>query len=625
MITNFAWKPIQLPYILPGSNGNAVWFRIARASLNSDLKFDSPAIFIKNSSGGFKVFTDNQMLAGISNSYPEQWNIISVPRDQNYSYLYFEAISKDKRNIGFQSGVLLGSENGFIREMIHTDMDYLVLGSFFTLIGFLIGVIFVFMRSDDRLPLFSLGFFAFCGGIFTLTLTHTKQLLLDNMAFWFYLNQFSFLLFPVGIAVFVDYVFGGRFRYIMRFLWVLNLLYAAYAGELLIRNPYTGLVILIPFYVLILIQLTVSILSVAQDSLKGDREAIIFNAGIVIFGIALLYDIGRGLISIITGSAILKEFSDHYTFHFGMLVFLISLALILTLRFARNRDDLEEYSMELENKVENRTKELLKERNKLKVRNDIMESELVMAREIQFQLIPSKSPSPDISFYYKPMDQVGGDFYDFIEFQDSKSIGIFLSDVSGHGVPAAFITSMIKSFIQRSREIQSDPAALLSYLNDALFNQTGGNFVTAFYGIYDQKTQDFVYSNAGHNLPYVIARENGPPEIIDSVNKGIPLAVIKNEELAALNKTYSNSKIKLHKNSKLFLYTDGFVEAVNIDDKEVNEKTKDFESAVFSDAAFEYRDLPAEDFVRNLVNRLVQFRGSDKFEDDVCMICVDVG
>ncbi|MEI7652004.1 MAG: DUF1501 domain-containing protein, partial [Verrucomicrobiota bacterium] len=89
------------------------------------------------------------------------------------------------------------------------------------------------------------------------------------------------------------------------------------------------------------------------------------------------------------------------------------------------------------------------------------------------------------------MEEVGGDFYDFINFRDSEKIGIFISDVSGHGVPAAFITSMIKTTILQSGERKENPAELLTYINDLLHNQTGGNFITTFYGIFNSLDNSF--------------------------------------------------------------------------------------------------------------------------------------
>ena len=264
-----------------------------------------------------------------------------------------------------------------------------------------------------------------------------------------------------------------------------------------------------------------------------------------------------------------------------------------------------------------RAKELQEERNKLALRNRIIETELSMARTIQQHLIPTANPQEWISAIYKPMDLVGGDFYDFIFFRDVKKIGIFLSDVSGHGIPAAFITSMIKSFILQAGRFREDPAALLHYLNDLLATQTNNNFVTAFYGIVDLKNLTYEFANAGHNMPYVLKGDclyQLLPE-----KGGSPLAVFKSEEMRRFGRQYKNSTVQLETGTKIVLYTDGFLDAVNLAKPE-----KDFESEQLYDLMLANSGKPSREFVVNLYQSLLDFRGSDKFEDDVCLICLDI-
>jgi sigma-B regulation protein RsbU (phosphoserine phosphatase) len=276
----------------------------------------------------------------------------------------------------------------------------------------------------------------------------------------------------------------------------------------------------------------------------------------------------------------------------------------------------------LEKKVLARTKELTDIMNRLQYRNHIMESELEMARKIQMNMIPDKSPLTNMAFYYKPIEKVGGDFYDFIDFNSSDKIGIFISDVSGHGVPAAFITTMIKSAIHQMKPIMGDPSAFLQYLNDFLILQTNGNFVTAFYCIYNTKTRELVYSNAGHNSPFVI--KNNQYEFLSFQNRGIPLAVLNNEYLRSTQKLYTNQSIKLEKNNKLFLYTDGLLETVNLSEKMLNERAIDFEEACLAGVFKALYPVNCLEFVYQMYERLVTFRGSNSFDDDVCMICLDV-
>ncbi len=250
----------------------------------------------------------------------------------------------------------------------------------------------------------------------------------------------------------------------------------------------------------------------------------------------------------------------------------------------------------------------------LKTRNDIMENDLFMARKIQQQFIPSVSPAPNIAFYYKPTESVGGDFYDFIKFDEPDKYGIFLSDVSGHGVPAAFITSMIKSFLLQAGGIKNDPAELLKNLNDHLRGQVGGNFITAFYGVFDEADKSMLYASAGHNSPYIITGNS--ITVLETKYKGIPLAILSDPEMSNINKIYKNNSIRFEKGSKIILYTDGIIEAVNINNDVIN-----FEDNSIIDVFLSFKELKPKDFVLNVYMRLVEFRGSDKFEDDICLIC----
>src|SRR5690606_1713868 len=108
-------------------------------------------------------------------------------------------------------------------------------------------------------------------------------------------------------------------------------------------------------------------------------------------------------------------------------------------------------------------------------------------------------------------------------------------------VTAAFITSMIKTVLLQAGVRLSDPASLIQYMNDVLFNQTSGNFVTIFYGIYDPVERSLVYSSAGHNSPFLITAD-GVSEIL--VQPRIPVAVFSNGEMIARNRSYSNTRLK---------------------------------------------------------------------------------
>lgn len=301
---------------------------------------------------------------------------------------------------------------------------------------------------------------------------------------------------------------------------------------------------------------------------------------------------------------------------FGFLAFFTTQSLNISYQFSRDYQKVEKFSETLERRVKERTRELQKERNLLKERSELMDKEIELARRIQRQLIPLSQPMSNIYTLYKPMDMLGGDFFEFVKFRDPRQVGIFISDVSGHGVPAAFVTSMIKTVILQAGQIREDPAGLLLYLNEALYDKTGGNFITALYMIYYPETRTVKFANAGHPAPMVIT-EKGIAELKGI--RGRPLAIMDNDGLQATGKSPVNNTAVMKAKSKVFLYTDGLIEATKSDDV-----TKNFGDCRLMDTLDKIRSLPSSAMVNLIYKELIDFRGKGTFEDDVCMISVDL-
>ena len=117
--------------------------------------------------------------------------------------------------------------------------------------------------------------------------------------------------------------------------------------------------------------------------------------------------------------------------------------------------------------------------------------ELEIARRIQLSLLPQRLPRVSgltIAARYRPMTAVAGDFYDFLEL-DAKRLGILIADVSGHGVPAALIASMVKVALAAQRDHADHPAAVLAGMNDVLCGQLAGQYVTAAYLFIDTESR----------------------------------------------------------------------------------------------------------------------------------------
>ncbi len=314
----------------------------------------------------------------------------------------------------------------------------------------------------------------------------------------------------------------------------------------------------------------------------------------------------------------------------GLSVFLLAQSIMISLQSSRAFRKAETLSVGLEKMVLERTSELDLERKSLKARNTIIERDLEMARSIQMKLIPQSNIGSFISYYYRPMNIIGGDFFDFIKFRDPERLGIFISDVSGHGVPAALLTSMIKTVLLQAGSLRENPSALLSHINDILIPHTDGYFVTAFYGIINFKTNEIIYSSAGHNPPFLIYE--GRAEYLEIQSKMIPLGIIDSATLVTRHeKSFVNENAGLKNCSKILFYTDGLTEARNINYNPESEqehgpdfRLKDFELCAIQEILSEYSDMQNSEFLDKLVSELTSFRGCDTFDDDVCVICVDI-
>ncbi len=311
-----------------------------------------------------------------------------------------------------------------------------------------------------------------------------------------------------------------------------------------------------------------------------------------------------------------------YLGEYAFMYIIIIMGYELQVHYVRLQLEVESLNVNLEHKVAERTIELIVKQKKIEEEKDLMtewrkemDFELNVARSIQQQIIPDNNPESFISALFKPMAPIGGDFYDFIRFREADTIGIFISDVSGHGIPAALITTMIKSLISGSGGIKLNPAQLLMNLNETLVKQSGDNFVTAFYGIYNRTNRTILYSCAGHNPPYLI--HNNSLTMLDKA-RSMPLGIYTTDELKVSDKSYINHIEKMPAESKLLLYTDGLIET------RAPDKDEFYFESILKEILPEMINLSCRDFIAALFKELVDFRGSENFEDDVCMICVNI-
>jgi sigma-B regulation protein RsbU (phosphoserine phosphatase) len=181
-------------------------------------------------------------------------------------------------------------------------------------------------------------------------------------------------------------------------------------------------------------------------------------------------------------------------------------------------------------------------------------TELEMARQIQLSILPSSTPSikgMDIVARYIPMTSVAGDFYDFIVV-DGTHVGILIADVSGHGLPAALIASMLQVALTAQARHASEPAKVLAGLNLALCGKFQHNFVTAAYVYVDLEKGTLSYAGAGH-----------PPLLLWRKSTGAASQLLENGLVMGQfeEATYDSLHVPIEAGDRFVLYTDGILES----------------------------------------------------------------
>lgn len=186
----------------------------------------------------------------------------------------------------------------------------------------------------------------------------------------------------------------------------------------------------------------------------------------------------------------------------------------------------------------------------------LLDDELAIARKLQFSILPERTPQIaglEIAAVYKPMSAVAGDFYEFL-VPDERHVGFLVADVSGHGVPAALIASMIKVATQAANGCASDPAQVLRSVGSILNKNLRGQLVSAAYLWIDMAARTAAYSAAGHPPLVRWRKKDGSFTRIES--NGLPFGIEPVSEYPVCN-------FPLLAGDRFLLYTDGVTEPEN--------------------------------------------------------------
>ena len=241
-----------------------------------------------------------------------------------------------------------------------------------------------------------------------------------------------------------------------------------------------------------------------------------------------------------------------------------------------------------------------------------IDKEMEIARNIQFSILPREVPciaGLEIAARYIPMSAVAGDFYDFFVLEKNQ-LGVLISDVSGHGVPAAIIASMVKVAFAGQKAHVQHPELVLAGLNEALCGKFEDHFVTAAYLSVDLDVKIVRYAGAGHPPLLRSSRLNGEASSVEQ--NGVPLGMFAGA-------VYTSIEIPLQAGDRFVLYTDGLLESTNA-------RNEEFGLARCEQFLRAHSELPAAAFADELLSQVVRWsaRSSGPLQaDDMTLIVID--
>lgn len=243
-----------------------------------------------------------------------------------------------------------------------------------------------------------------------------------------------------------------------------------------------------------------------------------------------------------------------------------------------------------------------------------IDEEMKSAARIQASILPGGVPSVPglrIAVRYLPMTAVAGDFYDFL-ISGGGAIGILVADVTGHGVPAALVASMVKVAVSSQADHASDPARVISALNQVMCRQVQGQFTTAGYLFLDVRQRTALYAAAGH--PPLLLWRKADAALREFRENGLLMGVRATEK-------YANTPIDLEPGDRLLLYTDGIPEASNTAEELFGEQRL----ARLAEFIAAHADLAADAFAGTLLETLAAWSGGRRAQtDDITLVVVDV-
>jgi sigma-B regulation protein RsbU (phosphoserine phosphatase) len=456
-------------------------------------------------------------------------------------------------------------------DLARQDIYEIIFGTLLSIIGLALIALSLLRWKANDLSLISFGMLCFLYG----ARTRAFEFLFDiPLPVWSYMAWFITYLVPIPAWFFSEQFLGKGWKSSIRRLWQIQIVFSitAILVGVYLQKPHAAWT---ANNIMVIIGIVVVLSNFFQPTLLWSRELKVLR-----FGFFLLA--AMGLIQNI--APLLKKGTEiSYLEGLGLIIFIGCLGYAVAHRLFQNEKELIAISRELET-----------------------------ARQIQSFILPDESihiEGLSLAARYVPVASVAGDFYDFAKV-DKNRLGILVADVSGHGVPASLISSMVKIAFASNTARAANPAEVLDGINQALCGKLESDFVTAGYLFLDIEEKNMVYAGAGH-MPLLLWRA-AEKKIYEFREKGTILGQFEDIQ-------FKNIHFALKPEDRILLYTDGIIETSNSARTLFGlERLKEF--------IMSHAQLPADQFADALIRRVFNWSGKpseEALDDDLTLIVAD--
>lgn len=376
-------------------------------------------------------------------------------------------------------------------------------------------------------------------------------------------------LIPVPTVLFFERVIGRGWRSSIRWMWQLHAALAAVAIPLEVVSSSPG-VLMVPYRWLVITSLLVALANLFAPGREPGPDLRLLRASSLVLGLFVIYQ-NLGYMELTPWQANLEPV--------GFLVYVCGLGAIAARRVFESQERLAAIGQELET-----------------------------ARSIQRSILPGEAPhitGLGVAARYVPASEVAGDFYDFLPVE-GRRLGILIADVSGHGVPAALVASMLKVAVAAQASHAASPAKVLSGINAIFHGKLRNQYITALYLFLDAETGWLTAASAGHPRPLLWRhREARVEELLLS---GTVIGRLRPAE-------YKEISVPVEPGDRLLLFTDGIPESLGPGGEAFGEeRLRTFLAGRAS--------LSAEAIAEDLLAEADAWRGGTSLDDDLTLLVV---